>query len=116
MQNGDTAIHLASWKGHTRVLEALLQNGANLDAVNLNGESALHEAGKYGQDACCKLLMKRGASLSCLNNDNHTPADLAQQNSHMATASLLAPDPQSVSKSRAEKVRSRNFHSLYVIG
>ena len=31
IQDGDTPLHQASWKGHKGVVEFLLDNGANID-------------------------------------------------------------------------------------
>ena len=99
---------MASWKGHIPVLEYLLESGANLDAVNLEGDTALHEAARSGKDGACQVLIKRGANTSALNNNGETPADVAQQSEHFRTATLLAPDLQSVEKERAMQVIPQN--------
>ena len=104
LQDGSTAIHLSSWKGHAPVLEYLLQSGANVDAVSSNGETALHEAARNGRESCCKILMRRGASLSALNLENQTPADVALHNNHQSTADLVSPDPKEVQREKQIKV------------
>lgn len=75
-----------------------------MDSLNSNGEAALHEAARYGNEDCCRLLMRRGASTSVLNHEGQTPADVAEQSSHLRTASLVSPDPKQVAKQKQIQV------------
>ncbi len=40
----ETALHLASAKGHTESVKALLDKGADVDATNSSGKTAFHVA------------------------------------------------------------------------
>jgi ankyrin repeat protein len=51
---GNSALHLAAQKGHTAMVQLLLDAGAALDAVSANGFLPLHEAAdKCKWWSCC---------------------------------------------------------------
>lgn len=89
LQDGTTAIHLASWKGHVKALSYLLNCGANVDATTLSGQTALHEAASAGQEAACSTLLKHGASNRLTDSEFRSAADLARLNKYPHLAELL---------------------------
>lgn len=59
---GSTALMLAAEKGHSEVVQYLLEKGAAIAEVNVMGETALLRACKYGMDYdTIKVLLKNGA-------------------------------------------------------
>ena len=54
---GWTALHLASYFGHTRTVEALLRAGAKIDVQNDSGDTALHKAAYTGREDIVNLLV-----------------------------------------------------------
>ncbi|KAF7706666.1 hypothetical protein HF521_019920 [Silurus meridionalis] len=42
--NGDTALHLAAYRGHKQCVDVLVKNGASYSAMNKNGQSVLDVA------------------------------------------------------------------------
>ncbi len=56
-----TALILASWRGHTKVVELLLREGADVDAKTNTGTTALKFATERGQKKVIALLQKHGA-------------------------------------------------------
>lgn len=56
--------HLAAVSGNVKVLEVLLEEGANKDIVNRWGETPLHQAVVSGNLLAVETLTKAGASLS----------------------------------------------------
>ncbi|MCC2668277.1 MAG: ankyrin repeat protein, partial [Armatimonadetes bacterium] len=53
--DGDTPLHYAAGKGHTKVLKLLLEFGADVNAQNPNGETPLHQAVRGEQDKVAEL-------------------------------------------------------------
>jgi ankyrin repeat protein len=60
-KNGNTALYQAAWKGHTAILEKLLDAGAEIDLKNKGGSTAFQLAMHYKHDEAVKTLEKRGA-------------------------------------------------------
>lgn len=47
-ENGNTPLHLATTNGHKKLVEELINHGANVNAKNLDGETALFGAARGG--------------------------------------------------------------------
>lgn len=59
---GDTALHLATWKGHAEVVDALLTHGADIDRLSgRDGNTPLWCAISKGDSALTELFLDRGA-------------------------------------------------------
>ncbi len=69
----DTPLHLAAWQGCTRIVQILLDHGADIAAKGDRGYTPLHYAAKHGQLDAIKLLVKRGAKLEAKDVDGWTP-------------------------------------------
>lgn len=54
---GFTPLHCACFKGHTRVVKALIDLGADLQVCSLKGLSALHSAAYGGQEDVINMLV-----------------------------------------------------------
>lgn len=67
------SLGIGSYQG----VEALLQNGAQVDAKSLNGRTALHVAYEKGyRDGLGKILLEYGADVTIRDKEGRTPADL----------------------------------------
>lgn len=64
-----TPLHLASMRGRTRVIQALVESGEPLDQRDWVGRTPLGVAAHYGQLDAAKLLLKLGAD----PNDGRVP-------------------------------------------
>ena len=58
-QNHETPLHLASWKGNSRVVEFLLKNGAKRELKNLDEQTALDLAMKYSKIDVIRVFDKK---------------------------------------------------------
>ncbi|HRK34210.1 MAG TPA: ankyrin repeat domain-containing protein [Candidatus Hydrogenedentes bacterium] len=58
-----TPLMIAARYGHAKVMEVLLQEGANVNAVNMFNSTALHYAVERGRLRCVKTLIEYGADV-----------------------------------------------------
>ena len=77
--NGFTALHQASWKGHAEAVRELLAHGAPLNAQANNGATPLISACECGHLAAATLLLDAGADLALLTNAGRTALLWAEQ-------------------------------------
>ncbi|WP_338406692.1 ankyrin repeat domain-containing protein [Wolbachia endosymbiont (group A) of Longitarsus flavicornis] len=71
----NTPLHVAI--GEIDVINALLDKGAKVNAVNKLGDTPLHIAVKDGNVNLVKALLDKGANFLLKNKDGKTPKDLA---------------------------------------
>lgn len=81
LPNDTTALMVAAAMGHPEILEALLDGGADVNAVDASGRSALHAAAQFGFEHNDSLrarrlfdgLLKRGADINHADSEGKTP-------------------------------------------
>jgi GTPase SAR1 family protein len=86
---GGVALHVASKKGHTDVMETLLSNGADADARGRRLWTPLHCAAFNGHVAAVKTLLNKTADPDMKTFFGQTPLHLACRQSHRSVADLL---------------------------
>lgn len=64
MQNGYTPLHIAAKKNQTQIASALLQYGAETNALTKQGVSPLHLASQEGHTEMASLLLEKGAHVN----------------------------------------------------
>ncbi|KNC47417.1 ankyrin repeat protein [Thecamonas trahens ATCC 50062] len=85
-----TAMHYAARRGHTDVMQALLEAGANANAVfNLMGWTALYAAAYHGREAAVQLLLEAGADPQTCDLDGMTPLHAAAGKGHLLVVTTL---------------------------
>jgi ankyrin repeat protein len=75
---GMTPLHMAARRGTTRVAEALLEAGADIEAQDKNGETPLRRAVNCGQERMVRMLLSRGANPRSTDKSGRTPIDAAR--------------------------------------
>ena len=60
-ENGYTPLHLAALRGHTEIVQALLEAGAAINAKDKNGKTPLYYAVDFGNSDTTELLRAAGA-------------------------------------------------------
>ena len=73
-----TALHVASWKNHARIVRLLLTEGhADVHALDEWACTPLHSAAKSGSEAVVRVLLENGADPEFRNSERLTPRDVA---------------------------------------
>lgn len=70
-------IHWAADSGHERLLEVLLEAGANINQIDVEGQTPLHYAANCGHFNCVKFLLDNGAKTDVADNDGSIPFEVA---------------------------------------
>ena len=65
---GLTALHTACRQGRLKVIELLLDQGADIEKADEKGRTALYHAVKGGEEEVLRLLIKKGADLDIKTN------------------------------------------------
>ena len=84
-----TPLHLATWTGHKRVAELLIDKGAFLDAKDRWGRTPLHIATNKGHKEVVELLVTKGADVNAKEEDGWTPLFRAVGQGHKEIVELL---------------------------
>ncbi|MBM3812107.1 MAG: ankyrin repeat domain-containing protein [Acidimicrobiia bacterium] len=82
-------VHAAAAGGHFRILELLVQNGADVNQPQQQGWRPLHAAAQNGDEPAVRLLLSAGANRQTRADNGQTPLDLAMTRGHAVIASLL---------------------------
>jgi len=75
---GMTPLHMSARRGTTRIAEALLDAGADIEAKDKDGETPLRRAVNCGQERTVRLLLSRGANPQSTDKNGRTPLDAAR--------------------------------------
>merc|ERR1719228_912206 len=73
-----SALHFASSKGYSEVVEILLRHGADPNQKDQLGNTALHLAACTNHVPVVTLLLRAGTDITTLDNNGRTPLHLAQ--------------------------------------
>ncbi len=71
------------------MMETLLENGADANAIQSGGWSALHEAAGRGEIEMVRMLLRHGARKDAKNDEGTTPRTLAEEKGYSDVANLL---------------------------
>lgn len=77
---GDTALHIAAYRGYFETVVELVKNGAELNMPNRAGDLPLHKAAVYGWTEIAKYLVENGADVDWDNKEGNTVLHLANLN------------------------------------
>lgn len=84
--NRAAALHWAVMTGSIVLVEKLLSQQLDIDQLTCQGFTSLHFAAWEGDEAMIQYLLKQGANYSLLTPCQNTPASLARQEGHAASA------------------------------
>ncbi len=84
-----TPIHSACAISNFQIAELLINNGADVNAKQIQGVTALHSAAHNGQTLLAKLLIDNGADISARMENGVTPLRMALEKNFQETAELI---------------------------
>ncbi|XP_014676915.1 PREDICTED: oxysterol-binding protein-related protein 1-like [Priapulus caudatus] len=89
---GWAALHLACYFGHGDVVGCLLQNGADINALNRAGDTPLHKSAFTGRVNIVMMLLHYNADVFQINGEGQTARDVAsnQEVKHILQAAEQA--------------------------
>ena len=92
VKNGNTPVHIAAEQGHPGTVAALLDAGADVNAVAAAGgsETSLHLAAAKGCLEVAELLLERGARADAVDSEGRLAMKVAKEKGHDGVAELLA--------------------------
>uniref|UniRef100_A0A8C5SFB9 Poly [ADP-ribose] polymerase n=1 Tax=Laticauda laticaudata TaxID=8630 RepID=A0A8C5SFB9_LATLA len=89
MENPSTPLHLAAGYNRVRIVQLLLQHGADVHAKDKGGLVPLHNACSYGHYEVTELLLKHGACVNAMDLWQFTPLHEAASKNRVEVCSLL---------------------------
>lgn len=81
-----SALHYAVFAGHADIVEYLLTQGANVDALSTNGSTPLMMAAREGRDGIAKRLLGAGANRDILNEQGENAVHWAMRHNNLSIA------------------------------
>uniref|UniRef100_A0A8C5I7D5 Ankyrin-2-like n=1 Tax=Gouania willdenowi TaxID=441366 RepID=A0A8C5I7D5_GOUWI len=88
-QNGYTPLHIAAKKNQTGLVSALLQYGAETNALTKQGVSPLHLASQEGHAEMASLLLGKGAHVNTGTKNGNTALSIAKRLGYISVVDTL---------------------------
>lgn len=88
-QIGMTAVHLAAWNGHSKIVQFLLEKGASPQAISKHGSSPVHAACDKGHTEIARMLLNNGGLVNARNSGGMTALHHASYHDYSVTAAML---------------------------
>ena len=89
-RHGSTPLHWAAWRGHEKIVQHLVDRGAEVNARNDQyGTTPLHDAARRGRMLVVEILLIHGADPVIGDNLGRTPLDMARERNQRPVVQLL---------------------------
>jgi ankyrin repeat protein len=92
--NGRRPLNWAALENDTKMIELLLELGADINRQNLSGFTPLHHAAEVEAVEAIKLLLARGADTTIKNKRGQTPGEYAVATRRHRAAEALGASPE----------------------
>lgn len=93
-----TPLHIACGRAKVEIAELLLQNGANVNQVDVSGLAALHHDASIGDTEVIKLLLRHGADIPQKDRKNYFPFFYAWPYQNIEAMKVLNEDQYNMAK------------------
>ncbi|OKH47644.1 hypothetical protein NIES2101_23270 [Calothrix sp. HK-06] len=98
---GETALHLAVKNNDLRLVEILINSGADVNATTNYKATPLHYAASFAKNSIINLLASKGSNINAVDNNGKKPLDWAIEAKNNDNIELLkALSKQLVTRSR----------------
>lgn len=87
----DAVLHIAVRRANMEDIQALLENGADINLKGDLGNTPLHYAAMKGNTSIISFLLKYRAKKNILNDFDQLPVKVAELGGHLDAANLLKP-------------------------
>ena len=87
--DGRTALHLASKKGHLDVCKYFVSKGCDVNAIDDRTFTSFHDASFDGHFEVTEDLIAKGAKIDAKDIDGFTPLSNAAQEGHLKLVKFL---------------------------
>ena len=105
-----TALHLACWFGHDRLLPILLRaQGNTKSAIDVTGKTPLHIASWFGNLPCCLALIEAGAPIDAQDIGGWTALHFAARHNRPEIARALVQAGANTRLRNSEKRTAENI-------
>ncbi|KAH8372267.1 hypothetical protein KR093_010853 [Drosophila rubida] len=104
-------LHIASANGYVRVVEFLLEQHVNVDAMDKDLWSPVHAAACWGHLEVLEMLAQCGADLNVRNKDDETPSDICEDPEIRERIEQLKTEQESKRLAEAQRRRVRRSQS-----
>ncbi|KAK7952734.1 uncharacterized protein PG986_008462 [Apiospora aurea] len=96
-RSGKSPLLFAADRGHRKVAQILIDNGADINAPNSVGDTPLHIALKGGDIDMARLLIKQGANINAPDRGGRAPLHIAVEYGCLDVARVLIEEGADVS-------------------
>lgn len=97
-RNGNTPLHVASERGHAKIIQALIDAGADVNKKNDDEKTPLHLAAENGEIDAIKELIANKSDVNLKDEDGSTPLHLAAENGNLDAVKALIANKAEVNK------------------
>lgn len=97
------ALFAAAKNGYFDLTRRVLNNGAQVNAVNDDGVTALHLATEGGHAEIVRLLLEQGADASVTDQDDRSPMTIAEAAGNEDLIDLLKNPPEVIASASADE-------------
>ncbi len=87
--HGFSPLLIATYHGHARLVEYLVENGADVDRQEKRGWTSLMYASYYNYKEIAKILLKHNASVTMKNSEGKNALDYAEERYHEEILDML---------------------------
>ncbi|KAM7358864.1 myosin phosphatase targeting subunit 75D isoform 2-T7 [Cochliomyia hominivorax] len=110
-EHGATPLHIAAANGYIKVVEFLLEQHVNVDALDRDMWSPVHAAACWGHLEVLEMLAQCGADLNIKNKDDETPSDICEDPEIRERIEQLKTEQESKRLAEAQRRRVRRSQS-----
>lgn len=105
-EDNRSLLHVAAVSNHPKLINLLLEHGADINARTCNGETALHLAAAAGNVDVVKQLIYSGFQIDATDTNGSIPLQYAIRNNRRSVILLLTNLPKSLTSRVSEGVTS----------